>query len=158
MTFIQTMNNEQWSTIKNKQMIKSKVKFMSLLEASRVSSSHVLALVAKPDFRFSMSSPGGPRIVRFHSENLTIRIFLSPILGLSDLKIRGKLKKRIWESEESWKRESDKQRRVEKENLAIRGAEIGHWQLRSPHQIMDKECRFVSNRTFALLENATYRR
>ena len=37
-------------------------------------------------------------------------------------------------------------------------AEIGHWQLRNPHQIMDEERHFVFNRTFALLENATYRR
>ena len=44
-----------------------------------------------------------------------------PILGLSNLTIRGKLKKRIWQSEKSWKRESDNQRKVEKENLTIRG-------------------------------------
>ena len=37
-------------------------------------------------------------------------------------------------------------------------AEIGHWQLRNPHQVMDEKRCFVFNRTFALLENATYRR
>ena len=42
--------------------------------------------------------------------------------------------------------------------IRLANAEIGHWQLRNPHQIMDKERHFVSNRTFALLENATYRR
>ena len=49
---------------------------------------------------------GGPRIVRFLSENLRIRGFFLPNqrkVEKENLTIRGKFKKRIWQSEESEK-------------------------------------------------------